>query len=192
MKPELWKQLPGHPGYALSNQGRLRSPRGLMTPGRTGATHMSVRYQIYMGGKGTQTTIRLVQAMRDVWGIDFVPTDAWIAMVRTEIKAELAAAAKGVRPKPVLPQIQPQIQAGTKPGKPSAAPSGMPCPWAGGLFDTAPAPGVSWDSAEADPLTHRGDNGVWFYVPKSAKERRKIRIEYKKAQREAAGKRGAA
>ena len=192
MQAEEWKELPGFPGYALSNLGRLRSPRGLMTPGRTGATPLTVRYQIYVAGRGTQISIRLMQYMRQVWPeVEFVPTDAWIKTVRAEIKAELDAVLKGApRPKPVLPQLQAQVQA--KPDKPNnpgnKVSAGMPCPWAGLLFDTLPAPGVSWGSAEADPLTHRGENGVWFYVPATAKERRKIRIKAARAQRAAAGK----
>lgn len=81
---------------------------------------------------------------------------------------------------------KPVVPPAPKPPKPPVAPpQGIPCPWATGLLDTLPAPGVSWDSAEADPMTHRGENGVWFYVPASAKERRKIRIETAKAHRAA-------
>lgn len=196
MQAEEWKELPGFPGYALSNQGRLRSPRGLMTPGRTGATPLTVRYQIYLAGQGTQVSIRLVPTMKQVWGIDFVPTDAWIKTVRKEIKAELDAAIKGIKPKPVLPQIQGQVQAQTKPDKPTPPPppSGMTCPWAGGLFEKGAMPDeiTTWDCAQMDPMTHRGENGIWIYVPATDKERRKIRVEYNRAQRLAQGKREAA
>jgi len=40
----------------------------------------------------------------------------------------------------------------------------MPCPWGDILFDTPPAYGVKWDSAEADPMTNRMEAGVYINI----------------------------
>ena len=50
----------------------------------------------------------------------------------------------------------------------------MRCPWEDGLFDTPPAYGVSWMSAEADPMSAGWDaGGVWVEVREAEAERRK-------------------
>jgi hypothetical protein len=50
----------------------------------------------------------------------------------------------------------------------------MRCPWEDGLFDTPPAYGVRWDSAEADPMSAGwGAGGVWVEVRERETERRK-------------------
>lgn len=41
----------------------------------------------------------------------------------------------------------------------------------------------TWDDPRMDQMTHRGENGVWFYVPKTETERRKIRSAHRKARR---------
>lgn len=179
---EDWREVPGYPGYALSNEGRMRSPRGLMTPGRTGNGPQCVRYQIYVRELRTQVSLKIAPLMKMVWGVEFLPGDGWISMIRKEVKAETEALLRGDKPRPVLPQL-PRPVAPSKPG-PKPARENFCCPFA--TMHTN-VPGLTtWDCAEMDPLTNRDQNGVWFYVPRSAKERRKIRIETARAQRGAA------
>jgi len=174
MSTEQWRPLPGHPRYQLSNQGRLRSPNGLMTPNTTTAAARSARYQLYIPETRRQASVTVRAAMRTVWRVEFEPTDTWIKQVRAEVQAEVAATKTAPRGKAQVAPRQRRRSADTRP-TPS---DGMPCPWESGQLDTRP-PGVeSWDSPEMDPMTHRGENGVWFYVPKTAKERREIRREY--------------
>ena len=50
----------------------------------------------------------------------------------------------------------------------------MKCPWFARLFDTIPAPGYGWHTAEADPMTMRCvADGVWFEVRETETKRRK-------------------
>lgn len=191
MQNEQWRPLIGHERYALSNMGRLRSEYCLMTPNTTTKSAASARYQLYVPATRMQASIKVSVAMRMVWGLDFVPTYEWIQMVRAEVKAEVEAARTAPRGKAAA-SIKPAAPKQKPPKPPVAPPQGIPCPWASGKLDTCPREIATWDCAQMDPMTPRDENGLWFYVPASAKERRKIRIEYAKARREAHGGRVAA
>lgn len=48
----------------------------------------------------------------------------------------------------------------------------MKCPWSARLFDTPPAPGYGWHTAEADPMSAGWESGgVWFVVCESEMRR---------------------
>ncbi|MDO9584770.1 MAG: hypothetical protein Q7J24_16945 [Desulfomicrobium sp.] len=188
--PEEWRVLPGHPRYMLSNQGRLRSARGLMSPNVNGSSAATSKYQLWDPRTRTQTSLTIRLGMAEVWEIAFVPTSAWVKQIREEVLAEVASkrALKAEAPQaPQMPADEPEAEipahepeaekskprsdsGSSRPGRDT-----MNCPWATpGMLDKAGLPpGVeTWDCGEMDPMTHRGENGVWVDVPARKRKRR--------------------
>lgn len=179
--PEEWRVLPDQPRYMLSNQGRLRSAKGLMSPNVNGSSAATSKYQLWDPRTRTQTSLTIRLGMAEVWEIAFVPTSAWVKQIREEVLAEVASKrALKVEPTPApqMPADEPEAEkskprsdsGSSRPGRDT-----MNCPWATpGMLDKAGLPpGVeTWDCGEMDPMTHRGENGVWVDVPARKRKRR--------------------
>ncbi len=188
--PEEWVTLLDHPRYALSNQGRLRSDCGLMSPNINGSSAATAKYQLWDARSRTQTSLTIRLAMAEVWGISFVPTSAWVKQIREEVLAEIASKrASKAEAKPETetaayepPQQKPKPRSDSGSSRPGR--DTMNCPWATpGTLDKAglPAGIETWDCAEMDPMTHRGENGVWVDVPVQKRTRRAKRQEQEAA-----------
>jgi len=179
--PEEWVTLLDHPRYALSNQGRLRSDCGLLSPNINGSSAATAKYQLWDSHTRTQTSLTIRLAMAEVWGISFVPTSAWVKQIREEVLAEIASKrASKAEAKPETetaayepPQQKPKPRSDSGSSRPGR--DTMNCPWATpGMLNKADLPpGIdTWDCAEMDPMTHRGENGVWVDVPVQKRTRR--------------------
>lgn len=172
--PEEWRAPPGHPRYLLSNQGRLRSASGLMSPNINGSSAATAKYQLWDPQTRKQASLTIRLAMAEVWGISFVPTSAWVGRVRQEILAAIEARQNSKTQSTPEAEVKSAPQ---RPEKASTSGSGggskpdkgaMNCPWTtpGMLNKASLPPGIdTWDCAEMDPMTHRGENGVWVDVP---------------------------
>lgn len=180
--PEEWKVLPDNPRYSLSNQGRLRSDCGLLSPNINGSSAAMAKYQLWDPRARTQTSLTIRLGMAEVWGIAFVPTSDWVKQIRQEVLAAIEERRTSkTQARPEVPESKP---APSTSSKTKAADSGgsskpgkdtMNCPWAtSGMLNKADLPpGIeTWDCAEMDPMTHRGENGVWVDVPVRKRTRR--------------------
>jgi len=180
--PEEWVTLLDHPRYSLSNQGRLRSDCGLLSPNINGSSAATAKYQLWDARTRTQTSLTIRLAMAEVWGISFVPTSDWVKRIRQEVLTAIEDRRKSkTQAQPEAPESKPAPQTtskakaadsggSSKPGKDT-----MNCPWATpGMLNKADLPpGIeTWDCAEMDPMTHRGENGVWVDVPVRKRTRR--------------------
>jgi hypothetical protein len=195
---EMWKQLPDNPRYELSNQGRLRSPSGLLSPNVNGSSAATAKYQLWDSETRGQTSLTIRLGMAQVWGIAFTPTVAWILQVRKEArearesgrcKPKAQEHGTGSAPDASGEPAQEKPEQSAASGKSSSPSSGdcMDCPFTTpGKMDKAQLPpGITtWDCAEMDPMTQRGENGVWIYVPATAAERRQIRAAHKERMKE--------
>jgi hypothetical protein len=179
--PEEWVTLLDHPRYALSNQGRLRSDCGLLSPNINGSSAATSKYQLWDPRTRTQTSLTIRLGMAEVWGIAFVPTAAWVKQIREEVLAEIASKRASKAEAKPSPEVQAHEQEAEKPKSRSDSGSSRPgrdtmnCPWATpGMLNKADLPpGIeTWDCAEMDPMTHRGENGVWVDVPVRRRTRR--------------------
>jgi hypothetical protein len=179
--PEEWKVLPGHPRYLFSNQGRLRSESGLMSPNINGSSAATSKYQLWDPRTRKQTSLTIRLAMAEVWGISFVPTSAWVQKVREEVLAVISCKKIAKEEKPSAPEesvlapVEKKSKPNTGGGSSGSGRATMHCPFTTpGMLDKAGLPPeiATWDCAEMDPMTHRGENGVWVDVPMKKRRRR--------------------
>ena len=176
--PEEWKPLPDNPRYLFSNQGRLRSESGLMSPNINGSSAATSKYQLWNPRTRKQASLTIRLAMAEVWGIAFVPTSDWVMRVRQEIMAANEAgqnARKQSPPEDEAPQRPKKIRTSGSGGSSKTDKGTMNCPWTttGMLSKASLPPGIdTWDCAEMDPMTHRGENGVWVDVPVQKRKRK--------------------
>lgn len=181
--PEEWVTLLDHPRYSLSNQGRLRSDCGLLSPNINGSSAATAKYQLWNSRTRTQTSLTIRLAMAEVWGISFVPTSDWVKQIRQEILSAIEnkrtsktqAWPESPEAKPVTTKTSKTKASGSGGGSFKAGKDTMNCPWATpGMLNKVDLPaGIdTWDCAEMDPMTHRGENGVWVDVPARKRKRR--------------------
>jgi hypothetical protein len=187
---ELWRVVPDHPRYEISNRGRMRGTCGILSPVVNGSSALSAKYQLWIPAPARRSvSLSIRQTMLRVWDIRFAPTMAWIEQVKSgdrfaPLPERSAPKVVEAQPEPAVAVAAVVVQA--KPQKPKSAGSsnrpdaGMPCPWESGKLDTHPSEITTWDCAQMDPLTHRGENGVWVQVPATVAERRKLMREMRK------------
>ncbi len=187
---ELWRVVPDHPRYEISNRGRMRGTCGILSPVVNGSSALSAKYQLWIPAPARRSvSLSIRQTMLRVWDIRFAPTMAWIESVKSGDRF----APLPDRGSPKVAEVQPEVagqpelseaaapvvaQAKSKKSNSSGSPNrpdvGMPCPWESGKLDTLPPEITTWDCAQMDPLTQRGENGVWVQVPATAAERRAL------------------
>jgi len=78
------RPLPENKDYHLSAEGRLFGPLGQLRPEvPRGCRPRTARYTVLVGGKPRHIVVR--HMMRRVWDLDFVPGQAWVDDMRSEV-----------------------------------------------------------------------------------------------------------
>lgn len=181
---ELWRPVPDHPRYQLSNRGRMRGYMGLLLkPHLNGASALSAKYQLWSSAPFKRSaSFSIRQGMLVVWGIRFTPTVEWVKEVQAQVLEEATSRIR--ERKPVVEQkaqVCPSPAVAVPPAKAPSAPSrpsggsggdGMPCPWASGKLDRLPPGVATWRCPEMDPMTDHGRCRVWVCVPEQSELQR--------------------
>lgn len=181
---ELWRVVPNHPRYQLSNRGRMRGHMGaLLKPVLNGASALGAKYQLWASSpfrRSVSYSIR--QGMLVVWGIRFAPTFEWVKEVQAQVfeeakfrAGEMVVAAAEHAAEDLSPEASPAKER-SAPSRPDGGQSGdgMPCPWASGKLDALPPGIVTWDCPEMDPMTYRGQCRVWVCVHDENEQRSEV------------------
>jgi hypothetical protein len=81
------RPLPDAPEYQLADDGRLYGPCGLLRPHVPATSRpRAARYSVMIRGAARTKLVR--ELMLQVWGVDWVPTQAWLDAVREEVAQE--------------------------------------------------------------------------------------------------------
>ena len=188
---ELWRVVPDHPRYEISNRGRMRGTCGILSPVVNGTSALSAKYQLWIPAPVRRSvSLSIRQTMLRVWDIRFAPTMSWIESVKSgdrfaplpdrgspkvaEVQQEVAEVQPEVAEAAAPVVVQAKSKKSNSSGSPNRPDVGMPCPWESGKLDTLPPEITTWDCPQMDPLTQRGENGVWVQVPATAAERRRL------------------
>lgn len=86
-KNPITRPLPDAPEYQLADDGRLYGPCGLLRPHVPATSRpRAARYSVMIRGAARIKLVR--ELMLQVWGVDWVPTQAWLDAVREEVAQE--------------------------------------------------------------------------------------------------------